>query len=262
MILCLDAGNSLVKAKVFDQKKFVASYQVPTKDVVDEFALVNFFITNFAKFSFVDILVSSVVGSLNAIFEKTLKEIFGISPQFFTWQKVKGLKFTYSNPQEIGADILAGLSGSQYFFPKENIIVVDVGTMTTIAPLTKNAVFAGGILFPGFSFQEKSLEESFPHLLNKPNNLVNSLKKKRQEKIPILGKSTEEAFLSGLYYAQIFTIKSFLRQIGQNFFHNENYVSILTGGFAKIMTQDDRDLFTLVDDDLIFWGLLHNFGKI
>ena len=54
-----------------------------------------------------------------------------------------GLNIKYKNPNEVGADRIANAIGAVNAFPNKNIIIVDMGTATTLCAVTNNRDYLG-----------------------------------------------------------------------------------------------------------------------
>ena len=104
---------------------------------------------------------------------------------------------------QIGMDRLVAAFNALRFRPEnEDLIVIDAGTAVTIDRIDSDAIFQGGVIFPGAKVNLQSLAKAtcqLPSLAHENSDL-----KKLADK-PI-GKNTEHAILSGVFHAQLYAL--------------------------------------------------------
>lgn len=66
-------------------------------------------------------------------------------------ERRNGVLSGYHKPKSLGVDRWIALQGAFTLFPKQNVLIIDAGTATTIDYLTKNGTHQGGWIFPGIS---------------------------------------------------------------------------------------------------------------
>ena len=141
-------------------------------------------------------------------------------------------------------------AGKTYGFP---CLVIDAGTALTFTGVDGNHALVGGAILPGLRLQFRSLANETAALSEEvlPMNLP----------IP-WGMTTSEAIQSGIIYAVLAGIKTFVKDWLKNF---PNSQVIITGGDSQqIITylKVDNDNFTDIlkqDSNLIFWGIREIF---
>ena len=69
--------------------------------------------------------------------------------KFLTKRSFKNFKSTYKKPANLGIDRFFNCIGGNFLYPKSNLIIVDMGTATTIDVITKKLSHLGGIILPG-----------------------------------------------------------------------------------------------------------------
>jgi len=94
-----------------------------------------------------NIVISSVVPSLDYVFRRFSEKFFGINALFVIADNKCGVKWPVDNPQEIGADRVANVIGAFYEYGK-NSIILDFGTAITVDVLHEGK-FLGGSITPG-----------------------------------------------------------------------------------------------------------------
>jgi type III pantothenate kinase len=252
MLLCLDVGNTHVLCGVFNQEKLIARFRyathlIGTADQLGIF-LINILQVNKIKPEEISATaVSSVVPSYDYTIKHTLSLYFN-APYFALQAGVKtGLNIKYKNPAEVGADRIANAIGAINTFPNKNIIVIDMGTATTLCAITKNRDYLGGTILPGIRLCMEALSKHTAKLMEV--DIV--------EPISPLGKTTKESIQAGLYYGQLGALKEILAGFQKDIFHNESVTIIGTGGFSQLYRE--IELFDVILPDLTLEGLRKAF---
>ncbi|CAG7596021.1 type III pantothenate kinase [Candidatus Vallotia tarda] len=70
-----------------------------------------------------------------------------------------GVRNGYSEPTQLGTDRWAGMIGARAAYPHEHLLIVTLGTATTIEALRADGIFVGGLIAPGWSLMMRSLGE-------------------------------------------------------------------------------------------------------
>ena len=147
----------------------------------------------------------------------------------------------YPKPETIGADRLADAAGavSRYGAP---VMVMDFGTALTAAVVTRDRVWRGGVIAPGFPLMRDYLFERTAKL---PRMKLGS------GKAPKIGRSTEEAMRFGALVGYRGMVREIATTLSRNF--HEDFRLVATGGFAKWVLSD-LDLPFTVDPTLTLHG--------
>ncbi|CUA98092.1 type III pantothenate kinase [Thiomonas bhubaneswarensis] len=69
-----------------------------------------------------------------------------------------GVRNSYATPSLLGADRWAAQLGARQRVPDQAAMVISVGTAVTVDCLSREGVFIGGIILPGFGLMLKALE--------------------------------------------------------------------------------------------------------
>ena len=190
-----------------------------------------------------DACCCSVVPPINYSLSSALLKYFGVEPLFIQSGIKTGLKLKYANPKEIGADRIAAAIGAVNRHPERNLIVVDMGTATTIDVVTHDREYLGGAIMPGLKISVQALASGTSKLPT-----VEIVKASHP-----CGQSTIEAIQSGIYYGNAGAIREFVRQYSRQLFHDEKPFVIATGGFAR--TFEDYNLFNEIVPELVLLGV-------
>ncbi len=147
----------------------------------------------------------------------------------------------YPKPETIGADRLADAVGAvaRYGAP---VLVMDFGTALTAAVVTKDGVWRGGVIAPGFPLMRDYLFERTAKL---PRMELGS------GKAPKIGRSTEEAMRFGALVGYRGMVREIVATLRRNF--GEDFRLVATGGFAR-WALADLDLDFSIDPTLTLYG--------
>ncbi|OYV34761.1 MAG: type III pantothenate kinase [Thiomonas sp. 20-64-5] len=69
-----------------------------------------------------------------------------------------GVRNSYATPSLLGADRWAAQLGARQRVPGQAAMVISVGTAVTVDCLSRDGVFIGGVILPGFGLMLKALE--------------------------------------------------------------------------------------------------------
>lgn len=248
MLLCLDVGNTHILGGVFDRDNLVARFRYATHLIgtADQFGifLVNMLQAN--KLTPADIsatAVSSVVPSCDFTIKHTVA--LYIKSSFFILQAgVKtGLNIKYKNPNEVGADRIACAIGAMHAFPNKNLIIVDMGTATTIDTITKKRDYLGGAILPGMRLGMESLR----------TNTAKLMEVDIETPTTYVGRTTRESIQTGLFNGQLGGLKEIINGMKREMYNDEPVLIIGTGGFSQLFR--DKSLFDVILPDLVLQGL-------
>lgn len=254
MLLCLDIGNSHIHAGVFDgnaiQLRFrhVSSSDVSSdqlgvflKSVLREHRLAG---------DIAAIAIASVVPGMDYSVRGACLKYFSIDPMFVRSGIKTGLNIQTKQPKQVGADLIAGCVGACHRYPNQNLLVIDFGTATTICVVNSSRCFKGAVIAPGMKTMMNALQLSAAQLppveIKDPGCLI--------------GTDTHSAIQVGIYQSQRCMIKALPEQIAGEFFSDQSFVVLATGGFSQLF----RDDFDIIVPDLVLEGimLIHQLNYI
>ncbi|MBN1684126.1 MAG: type III pantothenate kinase [Gammaproteobacteria bacterium] len=249
MKLCLDVGNSHIFGGVFDNEQLGLHFRYRTNpaSTSDELGifLQNVLQKNDIQTSSIQkIAISSVVPAINYSLMAACKKYFCIDPIILTPDCSHGLSIDIERPHELGADLIADAVGAVHRFPRQNIVIVDFGTATTISAVSAAKVYLGTVIMPGMKVSMSALHHNAAQLFS-----VEIMKPTK-----VLGRTTEQSIQSGLYFGQLGTVREITGRIIQEVFPNQKVVLIGTGGFSQMFREEP--LFDTILPDLVLEGLL------
>ena len=248
MILSIDAGNTLATCGLFDGDKLLLQFRLTTNinassDEIGVFMRSALRENGFDWKDITKVGCCSVVPQMNYSIASACQKYLGRDVLFIQGGIKTGLKLKYSNPKEIGADLIAAAMGAVSLHKDCNLVIVDMGTATTLELITKDKEYLGGSIMPGLKISVDALASGTATLpsveITKPNH--------------ICGNTTTEAIQSGLYYGTAGAIKEMCYLYEKNVFHGDKPIIIGTGGFAKVFSE--YNLFDYVIPELVLLGV-------
>ena len=152
MILAVDMGNSNIVVGGLDDQSTYFEERITTDDRKTslEYAIMLKNILEIHKVKRSDIegsIISSVVPPLNAPLSSAVKKITGKRPFLVGSGMKTGLNIKMDNPKAVGGDrIVAAVAAiAKYEGP---IIIIDMGTATTMDVVDKAGSYIGGVILP------------------------------------------------------------------------------------------------------------------
>ena len=253
MLLCLDIGNTQIHGGVFDGDILRCQFRKSTQphDSADELGI---FFTSVLRENDVEPRIVTRV-ALCSVVPAALHALRGASLKYFKHEPfvlqagVKtGLKVRYRNPHEVGADRIAGAIGAMLRHPRQDLLVVDCGTATTIDVVTAAADYQGGVILPGVGVSAAALASNTAKLprveIARPES--------------VLGRTTVESIQSGLYHGHIGAVRHIVEALQHEAFPSGESRVIGTGGFARFF--EGEGLFDEIVPELVLNGLKHAEG--
>ncbi len=248
MILCLDVGNSHIFGGVLKQDEIqlrfrYTSQYVGTSDQFGLFLRSVLHENGIAREKIKHIVLSSVVPSLDYTVIAACIKYFGIEPFMLKAGVSTDLIIALRNPHELGADRIANAVAAVNYFPKQPLIIVDLGTATTFCAISAKQEYLGGVIMPGMKIAMQSL-----HLNTAMLKPVEILRPNR-----ILGTTTEHHIQVGIYYGHLGSVQKIIQGLTQEIFADQKPQIIGTGGFAQLFEKEK--IFDHIMPDLILQGL-------
>lgn len=146
-----------------------------------------------------------------------------------------------ADPSQIGVDRICAAAAA-FEHTGHGCTVVDVGSAITIDLIDDDGVFKGGTILPGLALQAKALADYTAQL-----PLVEDL-----SSTCVIGKSTDEAIRSGIYFGVCGAIRGIVEQIATE--ENRWNQVVLTGGGAEVL-KENLDFVDSWVPDLCLMGI-------
>lgn len=246
MNLCIDVGNTTIGVGFFKEEELIKKivYTIDLKRTKDEYISVikrtlkeNDFDVNGIS----NIILSSVVPSINGQLSLALEEVFRISPMLIAPGTKTGLIVHVDNPSEIGNDLIAVMVGvkEKYGYP---CLIADLGTASKVLLIDKTGAFVSCSIVPGLSLSASSLT-------NKAALLPEISFKKPKT---ILAKNTVEAINAGVLYGHADMIDGLINRFEEEIGYECKH--ILTGGGSTYIKDILKKKY-FYDPDICLYGL-------
>ena len=240
MTLLIDSGNTHIKWTLVNSDGCLQGGRVLVEQV-DEFSQ---HLEAYCKIHSINlhdieqVWVSNVAGDAVAMHISNIASSINAKLQFVISQKQQcGVNNGYSQPSQLGSDRWVALLGAWHLV-KDECLVVNCGTATTIDALSEKGEFIGGLILPGVELMLSSLCASTSQLIPSQGNY---------DPLP---KNTADAMFSGMIQACCGAIQRQYALLRHN-----NAPLVLSGGAAGILQQHITYPLRVVDD-LVLQGLL------
>jgi type III pantothenate kinase len=249
MLLAIDIGNSTTAIGLFDKAELKSRFRISsvvnlTAEKTGSLVIEGLEKAGYEPSLFRRVVVSSVVPGLTSVYESVAQDYFHCRPLVVGPDIKLPVTIDVDNPREVGPDRIVNVSAGFVEFGGP-LIVVDIGTATTFDVVTPEGIFIGGVIIPGPETAMTALADKAARLFD--------VRLERPE--TVLGKSTESALISGLFYGSVgqvdFIIEKLIEETG---FDRPSIIA--TGGLADTIGKSSR-LITRVDSDLTLRGLRH-----
>ncbi len=163
MILAIDIGNSnIVIGAIKDNDiLFISRLETNHNRLEDEYAtyilgILN--LHNMNKDSFEGAIISSVVPSLSDVLSNAVNKLTNLTPLILGPGLKTGLNIKTNNPGQLGSDIVANNVAAKSLYDSP-VIVIDMGTATTISASDKDGTFLGCAIMPGVTTSLNALTQ-------------------------------------------------------------------------------------------------------
>lgn len=246
MILAIDIGNTnIVIGCIRDEDiLFVERLSTDSTKTVLEYAISFKNVLEMYRLDPADIhgsIISSVVPPVTNIVRDAAKKITGQDVVIIGPGVKTGINILMDNPAQLGSDLVANaVAGIAEY--KAPLIIIDIGTATTISVVDKKQNYIGGMILPGIRVSSDSLTSRTSQL---PRISVEAPKK-------LIGTNTIDCMKSGLIYGNASCIDGMIRRIEAEL--GEKATVIATGGLAGcIIPHCLEDI--VIDDALLLKGL-------
>lgn len=252
MILTVDIGNTNSCFALFNPAgEALAQWRLSTNRMrtADEFTL---WVESFLRRNQIESkqisqsVVATVVPSCRYAIISALEALFDQSPLLITSELMakRGLQVKTDRPSEVGADRLINAFAA-HKMGMSPAIIIDFGTATTFDIANEKGDYVGGVIAPGINLSLEALHQAAAKLP--------SVEIKRP--LSVIGKTTETAMQSGLYYGYLGLIERITAEIKQELPDLQLNV-IATGGLAPLFAKNSQAI-DCIEADLTIRGLFH-----
>ena len=252
MILAVDMGNTNIvigcvdNERIYfeerlstDKSKTILEYVIGFKTVLEIYHINGTEIEG--------AIISSVVPPLTNVIKAAVEKIIGKTPLIVGPGIKTGLNLHMDNPKTVGSDLIvdavAGIA--EYGAP---LIIIDMGTATTMSVVDKERNYIGGAILPGLRLSMEALSSKASQLFNV------SLDAPRQA----IGKNTVDCMKSGIVLGNAACIDGMLDRMEAELGYSTTVIA--TGGLSHVVVPLCKHEI-LLDDNLLLKGLKIIYDK-
>ncbi len=252
MILALDVGNTNICIGCFQDGKILFTGRMSTdhSKTADEYAIGFNSIIRLYGHHAADVegsIISSVVPPLNRILKDAVKRLTGTVPLQIGPGLKTGLNILLDNPGQMGADLVVDAVAAIHQYPKP-LIIIDMGTATTVSVVDKESRYQGGLILPGVKISQDTLTgrtSQLPRIsLEAPAHVI--------------GKNTIDCMKSGAIFGNAAMLDGLIDRIEEEI--GEKATVVATGGLAECIIPNCRREVHY-DPDLLLKGLMIIYEK-
>jgi len=244
MLVAIDIGNTTTSFAFFKEEKIVRTFKVETNLPVSVMrAKIKRHLSFLRKDAhFRGAIICSVVPRALRVIKPLVRNTVKKRPLVVGEDIKIPIKNKYRNPKQVGKDRLVGAFAAKELYGTPAIII-DFGTAITFDVISKSGAYKGGIIVPGIRLSAKSLSKNTALL-----PLINIKAAKN-----LVGKSTQESILSGLFFGYGALIDGIVKRLKKE--TKENPKVIMTGGYANLIKKYIHVKIDKIDQDLVFRGM-------
>lgn len=246
MILAIDIGNTNIVAGCIqgDEILFVERIKTDTSKTALEYVVLFQALMHLHDIEKTDIegaVISSVVPPINTTIIGAVEKMYGITPILVGPGVKTGVNILVDDPATVGADLIVdAVAGLKYYGAP--LIMIDMGTATTISVLDKNKNYIGGMIMPG-------VRVSMDSLVNRTSQLPRiSLEAPKKA----IGSNTVDCMKSGIILGQAASIDGTIDRILDELGYDAKIVA--TGGLVSSIVPNCKHEI-IIDNELILKGL-------
>ena len=252
MILAIDMGNSNIVIGCIDDEKSYFEERLSTdkSKTATEYAIGFHTVLEMYDIDVSQIegaIISSVVPPLTNVLKSAVEKTIGKTPLVVGPGIKTGLNLQMDNPKSVGSDLIvdavAGIT--EYGAP---LILIDMGTATTMSVVDKDNNYVGGVIMTGLRLAMESLSSRASQLFNVSLEVPKN----------VIGKNTTDCMKSGIILGNAACIDGMIDRLEEELGYPTTVVA--TGGLAHVVIPlCKHDI--IVDDALLLKGLKIIYDK-
>lgn len=170
MILTIDVGNTNVVLGCVEDGVVVSRSRLATNtsDLPNDYAMKmrqSFAFDSIDYHEFEGAILSSVVPQVNRAIRSAVRKLTGLECIIVGAGIKTGVNVKIDDPGTLAGDLITGTVGALSMY-KPPIIIVDMGTATTIVAVDKDGAYIGGAIVPGVNLSFEALSQGTSLLPN------------------------------------------------------------------------------------------------
>ena len=246
MLLALDVGNTNIVIGFLDESgiRNIARLETDRDKTAHEYAISLRQVIEFSGIAPEDIdgaILSSVVPPINGALIAAVRMIAGIRPLVVGPGMKTGLNIALDNPATMGSDLVVGAAAALAIHDPP-LIIIDMGTATTMMAIDQTGTFLGGSICPGVKVSSEVLTTRTSQL---PGISLEAPKH-------VIGRNTIECMQSGIMLGAACMIDGMIERMEEELGVKATVVA--TGGISRFVLPMCRSEIRY-DRDLLLRGL-------
>jgi type III pantothenate kinase len=246
MLLAIDIGNSNIvlgclEGETILHEARIATELVKTSDqyCIDLKSVLSLY--DLTPDAFEGVIISSVVPPVLNSFRTAVIKLTGKKPMVVGPGIKTGLNILMDNPAQVGSDlIVAAVAALKEYKPP--LIIIDMGTATTMTVIDKNGAYIGGCICAGVKISAEALTNRTAQL---PGISLEEPKK-------VIGRNTVDSMKSGIMTGSAAMLDGMIERMEEEL--GSRAAVLATGGMSRfIVPMCRREI--IYDRNLLLKGL-------
>ncbi|MBQ1904007.1 MAG: type III pantothenate kinase [Ruminococcus sp.] len=252
MILAVDIGNTNIVLGCCDEGRILFRERVSTSLTATdlEYAVTLRTAVEMNGYDSTQIdgaIISSVVPTITNTVKAAVEKYARVRCKVVGPGMKTGLSIKIDNPAQLGSDLVVdAVAGINEY--KAPMIIIDMGTATTLSVIDEGKNYLGGMIMPGIMISHDSLISRTSQL---PRIALEEPKK-------LIGTNTVDCIKGGILYGSAGSIDGICDRIKQEI--GRDCTVVATGGLAPVVVPLCKTQITL-DEDLLLKGLMLIYNK-
>ncbi len=246
MLLAIDIGNSNIVLGCIQAQKILHEARLAT-DLIKTSDQYCMDLKNLLSLYEIDcsmiegVIISSVVPPVLNSFRTAVMKLTGLKPMVVGPGIRTGLNILMDNPAQIGSDLIVAAVAALREYPAP-IIIIDMGTATTMSVIDANRAYIGGCISPGVRISSEALTARTAQLpgisLEEPKRAI--------------GKNTVDSMRSGIMLGAACMLDGMIARMEDEL--GQPATVLATGGIARfVIPMCRREI--IYDRNLLLKGL-------
>lgn len=252
MVLTIDVGNTNIVVGVYDadRLRFISRLASDQNRTADETAVQLKAVLSIHEISLSSLggaIISSVVPLITEPLATAVRLLTGKKPLIVGPGMKTGINIGIDNPAQLGSDILVDSVAASALYPKP-VIVVDMGTATTLSVITEKNTIIGGAILPGVRTSLNALTAKAAQLQQV------SIEPPRRA----IGSNTIDCMKSGVVFGNASMLDGMIERFNEEL-GTECFV-VATGGLSEVISRHTKHKM-VYNPNLLLEGLYILYQK-
>lgn len=247
MLLAVDIGNTNIVFGCVDKNDNIVVFErISTNHnatAIEYATLIRNILemNNFCCKDIDDAVMSSVVPSVTNTVKEAIHKLFGVEVMIAGPGIKTGLNIKIDNPKQLGSDQAVDAVAAVNTYPVP-LIIIDMGTATTVSVVDKNRDYIGGLIITGMGVAADALIKRTSQLPKFDFELPPN----------IIGTNTIDCMKSGALYSNACALDGIIERIEEEL--GEPCTAVATGGLSSVVVPLCRRNI-IIDKNLLIKGL-------